>query len=875
MNDMSREVASFYLSKVIAVVIFLAMAMAVVSLAYADYPDELKVDVSRQAGEPINLALIDPKRVLFDTLHAAGNSYQIIARELNKQFNMGARSIATLMTVAQVPQKEIIKAVKGGLSASSQTAAGIARDIFKVSNNASIAFLLKQANYSLKQIAKALKNTLGTRNREIARILRNRLNGNVASVANALQFVLHSHSQVITALRQGLNISVATAAGILKASFGFGKNKARQLATIMKNAGYTSQQKVKQLAKFMKDSLAMSREEVKTALTAVYGLGGLVEDALIFAFGAAVSAVVTAANAVAGGFFVGRANNCNRRLVAGNDRRQGRNKFSYFERVSAYRDINHYLAMQASNMTYFKHFKYGARSPQTEAEYRCAAEAKYRSWGFNRVWFVNSVQGANAILADRGDMVLIAIRGTEDPSGGDHGPLESWEGLVDIASTVVNASVPFVLPTRRGLKVGQMHTGYAALMTNFVPVLIDALGRMGVRPKGKKPIFVTGHSLGAATATLSAFSLKLLGYKVGAAYVFASPKVGDYRLNRSIQKTISLYATENYRDPVPTIPFISNILKVVDLGSMAFFPVMDAARQSIYFTRAHRALIFGRAKTLADTVARERQILNDQNVPPTHPPLLLMDGGVMSKEWKFHRGNYYVAYAYQKLIEANPSFANNQALKPEFLVTEAMCLNRSERSGRLSVYQSCDINQDLLVRERYAIVANQCSKQFNCPPNSVASRRRRPLSSVAVTAARTQQQAPRMPSRISPQGRGVDVAVSLVASKRVRRGGGIVYQFLVTNKDKKQSSGKLRLSARIPVGAIYRPAKRSGWTVKNGVVSRLLQRLPASGQQSLRLTLQAMKRGRLRLSVTLQSLDRRFSDPNPANNRFAVTTEVQ
>jgi hypothetical protein len=184
---------------------------------------------------------------------------------------------------------------------------------------------------------------------------------------------------------------------------------------------------------------------------------------------------------------------------------------------------------------------------------------------------------------------------------------------------------------------------------------------------GRKKIYVTGHSLGGATATVVAFALKLLRYNVDAAYVYASPKVGDSALARSIKKTLVVYAAVNYRDPVPTIPTIVNQRRYTRFLKL-YVSVMDASRRSVYFRREkHVAVDFGSRSTPA---ARENWIRRDQGNPA---PLLLFRKGVKSVEWKFHSSDFYTAYAYAKLKKTRFTPVRGTGIEPE-LNNHKMCI---------------------------------------------------------------------------------------------------------------------------------------------------------------------------------------------------------
>jgi len=453
----------------------------------------------------------------------------------------------------------------------------------------------------------------------------------------------------------------------------------------------SARQRMRQAQRAGKQAAAKAERTMRAAQKAAYRAKRQVERTAKKMADDFRTAVINVGNLLTRGHFVGPENSrkCNRWRKGrgfGNKSPGAIGKFRNFRIGSSFQDINNYLLMQASIKTYYEQFNFGPRKdpkarqldrmdfPRNEDEYRCAATELYKHWGFKKVWFVNSPQSANAIIASNNKMAIIAIRGTQavfnikdrtsDSIGNEL--LEDAKGVADIATTVVNAGVPFVLPTKKGLKVGQIHVGYAAMIPTFVPLLEHAFMKMRI-PKNT-PIYVTGHSLGASTATLAAFALKILNYKIDAAYVYAPPKVGDLLLNKSIKRTLPLYVTENYRDPVPGIPLLTNV------RIQPFFPVMDAARKSVYFDQKHRAVEFG---ANVNTMSREGKILRDQGRPI---PILILTGleSPLSNEWKFHSGNFYTAFAYEKVKRKNFRAAKGTGIAPEYSQRSNMCINRKD-----------------------------------------------------------------------------------------------------------------------------------------------------------------------------------------------------
>lgn len=89
---------------------------------------------------------------------------------------------------------------------------------------------------------------------------------------------------------------------------------------------------------------------------------------------------------------------------------------------------------------------------------------------------------------------------------------------------------------------GMVHGGFRNNLYDVWDDVNDALSSLDF------PIFYTGHSLGAALATLAA-SLK----PPRAVYTFGSPRVGDSLFVRSL-KAVSIYRVANNRDIVTTVP---------------------------------------------------------------------------------------------------------------------------------------------------------------------------------------------------------------------------------------------------------------------------------------------------------------------------------
>lgn len=113
---------------------------------------------------------------------------------------------------------------------------------------------------------------------------------------------------------------------------------------------------------------------------------------------------------------------------------------------------------------------------------------------------------------------------------------------------------PYLDPNT-GAEVGLIHEGFRRIADSIIdPLAVDAVKQ--INPN--KPCYVSGHSLGAALATLLALDIAL---KVPAlqpklqVYVYASPRVGNPEFVRQYAKILpNTYRITNLADLVPTMP---------------------------------------------------------------------------------------------------------------------------------------------------------------------------------------------------------------------------------------------------------------------------------------------------------------------------------
>ena len=103
-----------------------------------------------------------------------------------------------------------------------------------------------------------------------------------------------------------------------------------------------------------------------------------------------------------------------------------------------------------------------------------------------------------------------------------------------------------------------VHAGFLAAADALLPGIIAALLPAGVDKAKLKPIFLTGHSLGGALASLVALFLQREGLPVAGVYTFASPRVGNAAWRNAYTAALGdrSYRVIAQGDLVPLLPSV-------------------------------------------------------------------------------------------------------------------------------------------------------------------------------------------------------------------------------------------------------------------------------------------------------------------------------
>jgi len=168
--------------------------------------------------------------------------------------------------------------------------------------------------------------------------------------------------------------------------------------------------------------------------------------------------------------------------------------------------------------------------------YRSAGdvEKRLKSWKMELIHFFD-VADTQAFLArtpNPDGAMILAFRGTES--------LKDW--MTDVDVNLVNGPG------------GKVHDGFLCALNTVWRRLLKLMDAT----REKRSLWITGHSLGGALATLAAAKIRLeKDQAVSGLYTFGSPRVGneDFARNFDADFYYQNYRMVNNNDIVPRIPF--------------------------------------------------------------------------------------------------------------------------------------------------------------------------------------------------------------------------------------------------------------------------------------------------------------------------------
>lgn len=168
-------------------------------------------------------------------------------------------------------------------------------------------------------------------------------------------------------------------------------------------------------------------------------------------------------------------------------------------------------------------------------------------WGFPRSRFLDK-RDTQAYVMANGQTIVVAFRGTQ--------PDKLLDWMSDCDTLFVNG--PF----------GRVHNGFNLALSQVWEELIATVTEF--QDQGQS-LWLTGHSLGAALATLASARWREQDKPVNGLYHFGSPRVGDRVFERSFDQD---FAARNFRfvnnaDLVTRVPL--RVMGYSHAGTMLYF----------------------------------------------------------------------------------------------------------------------------------------------------------------------------------------------------------------------------------------------------------------------------------------------------------------
>lgn len=155
------------------------------------------------------------------------------------------------------------------------------------------------------------------------------------------------------------------------------------------------------------------------------------------------------------------------------------------------------------------------------------------SWGFPNARFF-SRQETQAFIAGNDEIILVAFRGTEPTK------LEDW--LTDARAKRV--------PGKGG---GHVHRGFKAALQL---VTAEMAATVRLFQDRNQPVFVTGHSLGAALAGLAVAASESERINIACLYTYGMPRIGNKIFAKKFRQKYGKYTFRvvNNNDTVTRVP---------------------------------------------------------------------------------------------------------------------------------------------------------------------------------------------------------------------------------------------------------------------------------------------------------------------------------
>ena len=247
--------------------------------------------------------------------------------------------------------------------------------------------------------------------------------------------------------------------------------------------------------------------------------------------------------------------------------------FEFEHELTSYSAKNAYWMGQASKLAY--------ANPAKISEV-------VQSWGLDQFEFVDGTRtNTQAFIAANRDVIFVAFRGTE-------GKLRDW------------------LTDSKIKQVDNVHRGFKKAVDEVLPVIEVAIHRfigerLTVAEAAESPenpqvpsIWYTGHSLGAALATLTVAYMRQQGLPVDGLYTFGQPRTGNRGWSKSFNSDCEglAYRHVNNNDLVTRVPPRS--LNYRHIGALRYYDARQNCHEDLSFWHRFLDRVKGRLDDFMD-----------------------------------------------------------------------------------------------------------------------------------------------------------------------------------------------------------------------------------------------------------------------------------
>ncbi len=205
-------------------------------------------------------------------------------------------------------------------------------------------------------------------------------------------------------------------------------------------------------------------------------------------------------------------------------------------------------------------------------------DAKVEELGFRKTDFFDN-DSTQGFLAVSDEAILLAFRGTQTE--------EIKDILADLKVRMVEGPA------------GRIHRGFNAALA---AVWNDVKTRVAeLHDEKPRPIWVTGHSLGAALATLACARLEMEEKRpVQGLYLYGSPRVGDKVFAREYDRICKAktFRFVNNNDAVTRVPVPLKLFPYKHVGTLEYIDVKGRLRPTISWWRRLLDRLRGRVRDL-------------------------------------------------------------------------------------------------------------------------------------------------------------------------------------------------------------------------------------------------------------------------------------